>query len=164
MYRFAPQAGHVSLTTIAPGDLPSTDSDQQHYLCSTTQMAATNHGDGRRDHRPYLGSRRTPFVSRPSSQGLKPVSRLRGTAPCSPHRLKRPPLTRRLIAMPHPSHATAPASHATSLPVAREPLRTVHSHDACLTRSTSIPCKFWHAPCSLFRASARKMRTPMRFT
>src|SRR6266436_330 len=49
---------------------------------------------------------------------------------CRSHRLKRPPLTRRLIAMPHPSHATAPASHATSLPVAREPLRTVHSHDA----------------------------------
>src|SRR5712691_13423042 len=77
------------------------------------------------------------------------ASNFPGAAYCSPHRLKRPPLTRRLIAMPHPSHATAPASHATSLPVAREPLRTVHSHDAGLTRSTSIPCKFWHAPCSL---------------
>src|SRR6266516_2302682 len=44
-------------------------------------MAATNSGDGSRTHRPYLGSRRTTFVSRPSSQGLKPVSRLRGTAP-----------------------------------------------------------------------------------
>src|SRR5207249_1481969 len=44
-------------------------------------MAATNPGDGSRAHRPYLESRRTTFVSRPSSQGLKPVSRLRGTAP-----------------------------------------------------------------------------------
>src|SRR5262249_14623021 len=44
-------------------------------------MAATKPGDGRRAHRPYLESRRTPFVSRPSSQGLKPISRLRGTAP-----------------------------------------------------------------------------------
>src|SRR5205809_4654512 len=44
-------------------------------------MAATNPGDGSRAYRPYLESRRTTFVSRPSSQGLKPVSRLRGTAP-----------------------------------------------------------------------------------
>src|SRR2546421_11422773 len=44
-------------------------------------MAATNPGDGSRAHRPYLESRRTTVVSRPSSQGLKPVSRLRGTAP-----------------------------------------------------------------------------------
>src|SRR5215510_13483947 len=44
-------------------------------------MAATNPGDGSRAHRPYLESRSTPFVSRPSSQGLEPVSRLRGTAP-----------------------------------------------------------------------------------
>src|SRR2546430_11856764 len=52
------------------------------------QMAATKPGDGRRAHRPYLESRRTPFVSRPSSQGLKPVSRLRGTVPCFPVRSK----------------------------------------------------------------------------
>src|SRR5205823_13005060 len=45
------------------------------------QMAATHPGDGSRAHRPYLESRRTPFVSRPSSQGLESVSRLRGTAP-----------------------------------------------------------------------------------
>src|SRR2546430_2687829 len=45
------------------------------------QMAATQPSDGRRAHRPYLESRRTTFVSRPSFQGLKPVSRLRGTAP-----------------------------------------------------------------------------------
>src|SRR4029450_548288 len=44
-------------------------------------MAAANSGDGSRAHRPYLESRRTTFVSCPSSQGLKPVSRLRGTAP-----------------------------------------------------------------------------------
>src|SRR5256885_14339878 len=44
-------------------------------------MAATHPGDGSRAHRPYLESRRTPFVSRPSSQGLESVSRLRGTAP-----------------------------------------------------------------------------------
>src|SRR2546428_10454273 len=44
-------------------------------------MAATNPGDGNRAHRSYLESRRTPFVLRPSSQGLEPVSRLRGTAP-----------------------------------------------------------------------------------
>src|SRR5947207_15150714 len=44
-------------------------------------MAATNPGDGSRAHRPDLESRRTTFVSRPSSQGLEPVSRLRGTAP-----------------------------------------------------------------------------------
>src|SRR2546426_5515135 len=44
-------------------------------------MAATNPGDGSRAYRPYLESRRTTFVSHPSSQGLKPVSRLRGTAP-----------------------------------------------------------------------------------
>src|SRR5438309_184797 len=49
-------------------------------------MAATHPGDGSRAHRPYLESRRTPFVSRPSSQGLESVSRLRGTAP------KKPPL------------------------------------------------------------------------
>src|SRR4029453_3616099 len=45
------------------------------------QMAATNPGDGSRAHRPYLESRRTTVVSRASSQGLEPVSRLRGTAP-----------------------------------------------------------------------------------
>src|SRR5438046_8579699 len=48
---------------------------------AVAQMAATNPGDGSRAHRPYLESRRTTVVSRPSSQGLKPVSRLRGTAP-----------------------------------------------------------------------------------
>src|SRR5438552_3973493 len=48
---------------------------------AVAQMAATNPGDGSRAYRPYLESRRTTFVSRPSSQGLKPVSRLRGTAP-----------------------------------------------------------------------------------
>src|SRR5215204_4183198 len=44
-------------------------------------MAATNSSDGSRVDRPCLESGRTTFISRLSFRGLKPVSRLRGTAP-----------------------------------------------------------------------------------
>jgi hypothetical protein len=80
-------------------------------------MAAANPGDGSRTHRPYLESRRTTFVSRPSSQGLEPVSRLRGTAPryrtvpkltlCATDRCV-PALQLRWLPVPSPQPITQP--------------------------------------------------------